>query len=91
MDFDDFEWQDMALAGALAEEMTEAERERVQNISPYKIRLYTYIFSSGLMIGISEHFISFSFHLPHLIIDPLIHRISITLNDAIWLIRRLQM
>ena len=30
MDFDDFDWQDMALAGALAEEMTEAERERIR-------------------------------------------------------------
>jgi hypothetical protein len=26
----DFDWQDIALAGALAEEMTEAERERIR-------------------------------------------------------------
>jgi hypothetical protein len=30
MDFDDFEWQDIALAGALAEEMSEEERERIR-------------------------------------------------------------
>jgi hypothetical protein len=30
MDFDDLGWQDMAIAGALAEEMTEAERERMR-------------------------------------------------------------
>ena len=30
MDFDDIDWQDLALAGALAEEMTDTERERIR-------------------------------------------------------------